>query len=270
MKYLFLRVLILLFGLALIDALGQVAPTPSPAEVPAATPAPDIVDLFRAVADADLARATSLLEEGADANAALPLPAPSDFVKHFEGTTLDYYVTYEPGLTPLMLAAAMGYPDIVRLLIEHGAKPFAKTKKHHTFALWLAGRNGHTEVMRILLGVGPGSDADRLRIQINLAEQKAFLWKDGILEKTMPISSGRKNFPTKNGHFIVTDKYREWKSTIYPARMPYYLRLSCRDFGLHGGVIPGYPASHGCVRLSLQDAKELFAIVPVGTLVEIE
>jgi lipoprotein-anchoring transpeptidase ErfK/SrfK len=51
--------------------------------------------------------------------------------------------------------------------------------------------------------------------------------------------------------------------------MPFYLRLSCRDFGLHAGHLPGYPASHGCIRLRNKDAAEFFKQVPVGAKVVI-
>jgi lipoprotein-anchoring transpeptidase ErfK/SrfK len=51
--------------------------------------------------------------------------------------------------------------------------------------------------------------------------------------------------------------------------MPYFMRLSCRDFGMHEGVVQPYPASHGCIRLPGDAAKKLFAEIPVGTLVTI-
>ena len=236
---------------------------------PAALPPPDLTpDLFRAVAAADTEFVRQLLDAGADVNACLAQPAPEDLLERFKETSLEYYLKEEKGLTPLMLASAMGYPEIVKLLLERGAKRNALTKKHRTFALWLAGRNGHVEVMQLLLGVEPESGLPK--IHITLADQTAWFWKDGQIVRTMRVSTGRKKFPTPKGRFVVTDKYRDWKSTLYPARMPYFLRLSCRDFGMHAGVVPGYPASHGCIRLPLADAKALFAEVPLGTLVEIE
>ncbi|MCX6968597.1 MAG: L,D-transpeptidase family protein [Verrucomicrobia bacterium] len=265
-------------------AAGEVTNSPSPVSVPleatvSAGPAgtvqppqpPDLTpDLFRAVAAADAKLVGELIEGGVGVDAILPHPAPKDLLDRFRDTSVEYYLTEETGLTPLMLASAMGYADIVKLLLERGAKRNALTKRHHTFALWLAGRAGHVEVMQLLLGVEPDQDPDRTKIHISLADQTAWFWRDGKVERTMRISTGRKKFPTPKGRFVVTDKYRDWKSTIYPARMPYFLRLSCKDFGLHAGVVPGYPASHGCIRLPAEDAKALFAEVPLGTLVEIE
>jgi hypothetical protein len=46
--------------------------------------------------------------------------------------------------------------------------------------------------------------------------------------------------------------------------------LSCGDFGLHMGRVPGYPASHGCIRVSEKSARTLYTSVPIGTLVEIQ
>jgi len=252
---------------------ATVSPNPEPAPQPAAEPAPtpDLTpELFCAVAADDSAGVIRLLDAGADTNALLPRPAPDDLLRRFRDTNLEFFVTKERGLTPLMLASAMGYTDVARLLIERGANRHAVTQPHKTFALWLAGRAGHVDIMQALLGVTPESEAGRQVIRINLTDQMAYLWKDGTIIRTMPISSGRAKYPTRKGRFVVTDKYKNWRSTLYPARMPYFLRLSCLDFGLHAGVLPGYPASHGCIRLPAEDAKALFAEVPTGTLVEIE
>jgi len=249
----------------------EASPDPAITEAAAPEAAPDLTSaLFCTVAADDVAGVARLLDAGADANALLPDPAPDDLLRRFDGTNMEFFVSKERGLTPLMLASAMGYTDVVRLLIERGANRHAVTLPHKTFALWLAGRAGHVEAMQALLQVTPESDAGRQVIRINLADQTAYLWKDGAIIRTMPISSGRAKYPTQRGRFVVTDKHKQWKSTLYPARMPYFLRLSCRDFGLHAGSLPGYPASHGCIRLPAGDAKALFASVPVGTLVEIE
>ena len=51
--------------------------------------------------------------------------------------------------------------------------------------------------------------------------------------------------------------------------MPYFQRLSCGDFGLHAGVVPGYPASHGCIRVPAGNAAKLFAMTQAGDRVMI-
>jgi hypothetical protein len=226
--------------------------------------------LFQAVADSDPAAALALLEEGADINAPLPLPADPDFVARFRGSHLHYFVTVEGGVTPLMLAAGLGDADMVRFLLERGASPRARTTRHKTFALWLAGKGNHADVMQILLGVTPGSDADLMRIEVDLDAQQAVLLRDGATVTTAPISTGRKGYRTPAGEYVVTDKHRKWRSTIYPADMPFFMRLSCGEIGFHEGKLPGYPASHGCIRLRRQDAAEFFKHVPIGTRVVIK
>jgi lipoprotein-anchoring transpeptidase ErfK/SrfK len=83
------------------------------------------------------------------------------------------------------------------------------------------------------------------------------------------VSTGRKGNATRTGDFVITDKNRTWTSTIYHASMPYFQRLSCGDFGLHQGNVPGYPASHGCIRVPAGKASQLFAMTRVGDRVQI-
>jgi hypothetical protein len=224
---------------------------------------------FTAIADGDRQAVSEALAAGLDPNVAVPVPADPEFVKRFTDKRLIYYLTREQNFTALMLAASLGNFEIVRDLLLAGAEPYRMTKKHRTYALWLAARYGHLEIMRALMGIGPDHEAMNWKIEIDLAQQKAWLWHQGRVALFMPISSGRKSHPTPKGEFLVTDKYRTWKSTLYDAKMPYFLRLSCGDFGLHEGALPGYPASHGCIRLPKKAAKQLFESVPVGTLVVI-
>lgn len=226
--------------------------------------------LFRAVADGNRTAVSALLAEGAEIDGALPWPAEPDFRARFRGSHVHYYITAERGLTPLMLAAGLGDVSMVKLLMGRGASPAARTRKHKTFALWLAAKGGHVAAMQELLGVGPGSEADRLRIEIDLATQTATLTRDGTPDRKVAVCTGRRGFPTPAGEYVVTDKHRTWRSTLYPADMPYFLRLSCGEFGLHEGHLPGYPASHGCIRLHPRDAAEFFKLVPVGTRVLIK
>jgi hypothetical protein len=227
------------------------------------------MSFFEAIAANDQPALLRMLEEGMDPNSELPLPVPIEFEKRFSDGVLRYYVSSEEGFTALMLATALRNHAFVKLLLQAGADPLKLTKRHKTFALWIAAKQNDIEIMRSLMGIGPTHESQAFRITIDLLSQTAFLWRNGKIVLSTPISSGRSSHPTPRGRFLVTNKYRYWKSTLYPAKMPFFLRLSCGDFGLHMGALPGYPASHGCIRLPGKSAKRLYASVPIGTLVEI-
>ena len=227
------------------------------------------MSFFEAIAANAKEAFSQMLEEGMDPNAELPLPVPIEFQKRFSDGVLRYYVSSEEGFTGLMLATALRNHAFVQLLLQAGADPWKLTKRHKTYALWLAAKQNDIEIMRSLMGIGPTHESQAFRITIDLLTQKAFLWRNGKIVLSTPISSGRSSHPTPRGRFLVTNKYRHWKSTLYPAKMPFFLRLSCGDFGLHMGALPGYPASHGCIRLPERSARRLYASVPIGTLVEI-
>ena len=228
------------------------------------------VAMCEAVAAGDKAKVSTLIADGGSPDTEMPFPPPEDFKHRYGQSDLGYYINREPGFTVLMIATMLGDKDMVDTLLAAGAKAWKSTHRDHTFALWLAGRAQRVDIMSSLMKINPIDDAARMRIDVNLGTQTATLWKNGVSEMVIPISSGRASKATPPGHYRVTDKYVEWSSTKYHAKMPYFLRLSCGDFGLHAGYLPGYPASHGCIRLPPEKAKELFAVVPVGTLVEIQ
>jgi hypothetical protein len=228
------------------------------------------MSFFQAIAGNDGDTLRAMLSEGMDPNVEIPVPVPAEFQKRFSDPRLRYYLSKENGFTALMFATALGNDTLVKTLLSAGADPWKMTKKHKTFALWLAARYENIEIMRSLMGIGPNHESRAFRITINLSKQNASLWRNGKIELVTPISSGRRSRPTPRGRFLVTNKYRYWRSTLYPAEMPFFLRLSCGDFGLHMGRLPGYPASHGCIRLPAKSAKKLYASVPIGTLVEIQ
>jgi lipoprotein-anchoring transpeptidase ErfK/SrfK len=96
------------------------------------------------------------------------------------------------------------------------------------------------------------------------------LIKDGVPILDSTVSTGRDGYNTRRGKFVITDKERYHRSTIYHVEMPYFMRLSCLDFGMHEGYVPNYPASHGCIRLPGETARKLFAEIPIGTLVSVQ
>jgi lipoprotein-anchoring transpeptidase ErfK/SrfK len=52
--------------------------------------------------------------------------------------------------------------------------------------------------------------------------------------------------------------------------MPFFMRLSCQEFGMHAGVCPGYPASHGCIRMPRADVQAIYSLLKIGDAVTIE
>lgn len=243
---------------------------PAKAEARAALRQEKILQLFHAVLDRDAAAMRAALENELDPDSPLPTPAPPEFVEKLNHSQLVYYATKEEGFTALMLAAATGYLEGAALLIEAGADRWKKTKKHKTYALWLASKTDNLDLMRTLMGLRPGEEWEKFRITVDLTGQRMILWRENEVVMESAISSGKSSQPTPVGRFLVTDKHRNWRSTLYHVPMPYFVRLSCSDFGFHAGRVPGHPASRGCIRLPNDAARQLFATVPLGTLVEIE
>ena len=137
-------------------------------------------------------------------------------------------------------------------------------------AVQFAARAHQPEVMQTVLGKSPRPEDQHVRISISLGRQRAMLLKDDRVVLSAPISTGRTGFPTPSGRFVVTDKEANRYSTIYKVSMPYFMRLSCSEFGMHAGVVPNYPASHGCIRLPPGAAVAFYRTVDVGTLVTID
>src|SRR5207237_10063395 len=115
-----------------------------------------------------------------------------------------------------------------------------------------------------------GSTPDELRSEITLGMQQVALVKDRIPVYHGRCSTGRTGYSTKRGEFVITNKERNHRSTIYHVEMPYFMRLSCLDFGMHAGYVPNHPASHGCIRLPEDAARKFFSEIPVGTLVSVQ
>jgi hypothetical protein len=105
---------------------------------------------------------------------------------------------------------------------------------------------------------------------VSLTEQRAYVYRNGILIGATSVSTGRPGHLTPTGVFTVLQKQKEHRSTIYDgAPMPYMERLTWGGVALHAGGLPGYPESHGCVHLPSEFARELFEISPRGMTVVI-
>ena len=136
------------------------------------------------------------------------------------------------------------------------------------------------------------------RIVVRLGEQKAYFYRGSTLAGVSAISSGREGYRTPTGVYKVIQKSRDHRSNLYGdyvddsgtvvqrnvsvrkhqkpsgaefrgAPMPHFLRFH-GGYGLHGGYLPGYPASHGCIRLPKYMAAHFFDNADYGTPVVVE
>ena len=107
-----------------------------------------------------------------------------------------------------------------------------------------------------------------LQIIISIADQQLSLYDNGALIARSSVSTGVQGHPTPLGVFSVISKERWHRSNIYSgAPMPYMQRITWSGIALHAGVVPGHPASHGCIRLTNDFAIRLWHLAKRGTRV---
>jgi lipoprotein-anchoring transpeptidase ErfK/SrfK len=106
-----------------------------------------------------------------------------------------------------------------------------------------------------------------LHIIVSIDKQRATLYADGQAFAQTKISSGTATHPTPMGVFSILQKNRHHVSNLYDAKMPYMQRITWSGAALHEGPLPGYPASHGCVRLPNEFAQLLWKATKIGARV---
>ncbi|HET9428993.1 MAG TPA: L,D-transpeptidase family protein [Allosphingosinicella sp.] len=107
-------------------------------------------------------------------------------------------------------------------------------------------------------------------VVVSIPLQAVYVYRGGTLIGVSTASTGRPGHDTPTGTFEILQKRRDHKSNLYDdAPMPFMQRLTWDGIALHGGTIPGYPASHGCVRLPTAFARHLFAATELGASVHI-
>jgi hypothetical protein len=118
--------------------------------------------------------------------------------------------------------------------------------------------------------IAPPPGEGPVRIVVSLSEQKAFVYKAGALVAASRVSTGRRGHETPTGTFPILEKQVHHRSNRYSnAPMPFMQRLTAYGIALHAGHVPGYPASHGCIRLPWGFAKRLYGMTGSGTTVTI-
>ncbi|MEQ1650227.1 MAG: L,D-transpeptidase family protein [Hyphomicrobiaceae bacterium] len=109
------------------------------------------------------------------------------------------------------------------------------------------------------------TSAEPLLGVVSLSQQRIAIWQGNRIVAEAPISSGQEGHRTPKGVFSVIQKNRYHESNIYSgAPMPFMQRLTWSGIAMHAGNLPGYPASHGCVRLPESFASNLFGMTKMG------
>ena len=139
---------------------------------------------------------------------------------------------------------------------------------------------------------------DQVRIVVSLTKQRAYLLAGDQVVIDSPISSGKRGHSSPTGSFTVMEKDPDHRSSIYGdfvdragrvvragvsskidsapsgthfvgSPMTWFMRLTDEGVGMHVGILPGYPASHGCIRMPSEGAKLFYDRVKVGTPVRV-
>jgi lipoprotein-anchoring transpeptidase ErfK/SrfK len=140
---------------------------------------------------------------------------------------------------------------------------------------------------------------DNVHVIVSLPKQRAYLMTGEQVIIDSPISSGKRGHESPHGKFSVMEKDKNHHSSLYGdfvdskgrivragvsaridsapsgthfagAAMTWFMRLTGEGVGMHVGILPGYPASHGCIRMPSQAAELFYAHVKVGTPVEVQ
>jgi lipoprotein-anchoring transpeptidase ErfK/SrfK len=139
---------------------------------------------------------------------------------------------------------------------------------------------------------------DAVHVVVSLPKQRAYLMTGEQIVIDSPVSSGKRGHSSPTGHFSVLEKDPNHHSSLYGdfvdgygrivragvsakidaapsgtrfagATMKWFMRLTDEGVGMHVGILPGYPASHGCIRMPVDGAKLFYDHVKVGTPVEV-
>ena len=139
---------------------------------------------------------------------------------------------------------------------------------------------------------------DNVHVRVSIPRQRAYLMVGDQIAADSPISSGKAGHNTPSGNFSVLEKDPDHRSSIYGdfvdgsgrvvragisakidsapsgthyvgAPMTWFMRLTGEGVGMHVGILPGYPASHGCIRMPSDGAKLFYDTVKIGTPVTV-
>lgn len=206
--------------------------------------------------------AIALVKAGVDPNSEEQSPAAVAFCERFESTTFRYHLQVDSRISPLMMAAATRNHDVAQALMDGGAKGNAYSRKY-LFAASIGAWFKDVKMQQIAL-LGKVPKVQPRKVVVDLSDQRVTLYENGVATYSTPCSTGRSGYRTPAGEYVISDQNRHHSSSIYQSSMPFFQRFSFSAFGLHQGALPGYPASHGCIRLPYEGARYLFGKLQIG------
>lgn len=110
----------------------------------------------------------------------------------------------------------------------------------------------------------------QLSITVSLADQRAYVYRDGEIIGVTTVSTGSRGRETPVGNYTILQKKPFHRSNLYSnAPMPFMQRLTWSGIAMHAGHLPGYPASHGCIRMPRAFAEQLYAMTALGVPVSV-
>ena len=192
-------------------------------------------------------------------------------------------------LLALLLLSLIASPVISSAFPEASPVPVAKKRVKES---------GTQDSVKINQAILDKASCEPISVQISLSKQRVYFLVGGTVAVDSPISSGRRPGWTPKGEFSVLEKDPNHQSTLYGdfvdgggrivrsgvctrvdlapsgqcfrgASMKYFMRLTPEGVGMHAGILPGYPASHGCIRLPLEVAKIIYSKVCLNTPVTV-
>jgi lipoprotein-anchoring transpeptidase ErfK/SrfK len=194
----------------------------------------------------------------------------------------------------LLTALASSISAQFRLFGPRSPRPTPQARQMRSASAYIS----RQEPLKVNQSLLKQATADNVHVVVSLPKQRAYLMIGEQIVADSPISSGKAGHSTPSGNFSVLEKDPDHRSSIYGdfvdgygrtvrsgisakidsapsgthyvgASMRWFMRLTGEGVGMHVGILPGYPASHGCIRMSSDGAKLFYDTVKVGTPVRV-
>lgn len=194
----------------------------------------------------------------------------------------------------LLTALASSISAQFRLFGPRSPKPTPQPKQMRKASAYIS----RQEPLKVNQSLLKQATPDNVHVVVSLPKQRAYLMIGEEIVADSPISSGKTGHSTPSGNFSVMEKDPDHRSSIYGdfvdgsgrvvragisakidsapsgthyvgAPMRWFMRLTGEGVGMHIGILPGYPASHGCIRMPPDGAKLFYDTVRIGTPVKV-